>query len=69
MDKLAKYEPKDVKESVIEKEQYGTIVDKEKKKKKKKNKEREKPSKEIDEEKIREIALTSELYNVAELSA
>jgi len=43
-------------------------VDKDKKKKKKKNKEKER-SKEIDEDKIREIALTSEIHNVSELTA
>ena len=47
MEQLTHYVPKDVKESVIEKEEYGTLVEKEKKKKKKKNKDRDKP-KEID---------------------
>ena len=57
------------KESVIQKEEYGTLVDREKKKKKKKNnKEREK-HKQIDQDKIRELALTSELHQVAELTA
>lgn len=55
------------KESVIQKEEYGTIVEKDKKKKKKKNKEREN-KKDIDEDKIKEIALESELYTVPELS-
>ncbi len=44
--------PKEFKESIISKEEYGTLVEKDKKKKKKKNKERERP-KEIDEEKIK----------------
>lgn len=44
------------KESVIQKEEYGTLVEKEKKKKKKKNKERE-HKKDIDEDKIKEMAL------------
>ena len=52
------------KETVIRKEEYGTLVDKEKKKKKKKNKERERP-KDIDEDKIRGVALTSELHQVS----
>lgn len=45
MDKLMKYEANQslLKESVIQKEEYGTIVDKEKKKKKKKNKQRQRP--------------------------
>ena len=43
MDQLTHYVTKDIKESVIQKEEYGTIVEKEKKKKKKKNKDREKP--------------------------
>lgn len=48
MDQLAHYTaPKEFKESVVQKEEYGTLVQKDKKKKKKKNKEREKP-KEID---------------------
>ena len=40
MDKLMKYEGNEslIKDSVIQKEEYGTIVDKQKKKKKKKNK-------------------------------
>lgn len=38
MDQLTHYVGKDLKESVIQKEEYGTIVDKDKKKKKKKNK-------------------------------
>lgn len=68
MEQLTHYVAKEVKESVILKEESGTLIDREKKKKKKKNKERERP-KDIDEEKIKEQALTSELYNVAELSA
>jgi hypothetical protein len=47
MDQLTHYVAQEVKESVIQKEEYGTLVDKEKKKKKKKNKERERP-KDID---------------------
>ena len=47
-----------MRDGVIQKEEYGTLVDKEKKKKKKKNKDREKP-KDIDEDKIKELALSS----------
>jgi hypothetical protein len=68
MDQLTQYVGKEVKESVIQKEEYGTIVEKEKKKKKKKNKERERP-KDIDEDKIRELALASEIHQVADLTA
>lgn len=68
MDQLTHYVAKEVKETVIQKEEYGTLVDKEKKKKKKKNKERERP-KDIDEDKIKELALSSELYQVADLTA
>lgn len=43
-----KFQPSEgLKESVIQKEEYGTLVEKEKKKKKKKNKEKEK-QKDID---------------------
>ena len=39
MEQLAKFEgTSQFKESVVQKEEYGTLVDKEKKKKKKKNK-------------------------------
>jgi hypothetical protein len=58
MDQLTHYVAKEAKESVIQKEESGTLIDREKKKKKKKNKERERP-KDIDEEKIKEQALTS----------
>lgn len=69
MDQIAHYSHKDLKESVVQKQEYGTLVEKDKKKKKKKNK-KDQPDKhkEIDEEKIRQIAKTSELHNVAELT-
>lgn len=56
------------KESVIDKEEYGTYVQKDKKKKKKKEREPTR-AKEIDEEKIKEQALESELYQVKDLTA
>jgi hypothetical protein len=49
MDQLTQYIGNEaLKESVIQKEEYGTFVEKDKKKKKKKNKEREPRNKEID---------------------
>lgn len=48
MQQLTKFEgTSHIKETVVQKEEYGTLVDREKKKKKKKNKERERP-KDID---------------------
>lgn len=58
MDQVMEFSSRNVKESVIQKEEYGTLVEKEKKKKKKKNKEREK-HKDIDEDKIKELAKAS----------
>lgn len=64
-----KFEGKEavVKESVIQKQEYGTLVDKEKKKKKKKNKERQ-HKKDIDQDKIKELAAASELHQLNQLS-
>lgn len=67
MDQLMQFSAREPKETVIQKEEYGTLVEKDKKKKKKKNKERERP-KEIDEEKIKELALSSDLYAVPDLT-
>ena len=46
---LAEYTTKDVKEDVIQKQEYGTYVEKDKKKKKKKKAKGQKQGKEIDE--------------------